>query len=80
MSLMIEEEANIGNWRGMKLARDTDPLTCLFFVDDIIMFQCVEEKTINSIKSTIQDLYEMPSQRVSLHNSSVIFSMNISAS
>lgn len=74
-SALIRNKVEEGSWKGVRVARDTSPLSHLFFADDLILFGETNFNTCNSMMEVLKDFREMSGQSINFSKSKLFVSM-----
>ncbi|XP_031103194.1 uncharacterized protein LOC116006838 [Ipomoea triloba] len=77
LSHIIKDEANRGNWKGVRLSRYGPLLTHLFFADDLVLFAEAPQEQIHVISYCLDRFSQASGQKVSLSKSQIFFSNNV---
>lgn len=78
LPILINDKCMIGEWKGIKISRNTDDLTHLFFVDDLVLFGQANISNCKAIMEVINEFCMLSGQTVNLHKSKLFVSPNIS--
>lgn len=77
LSILIDKKCDSGSWKGIKVSRDSQTISHLFFADDLILFGQANQTTCRSIMEVLEDFCIMSGQTVSLAKSKMYVSSNI---
>lgn len=77
LSILIEEKCTNGNWKGLKVSRDSTNLTHLFFADDLILFGQANLSTCKDIMEALTEFCKLSGQTMNLSKSKMFVSPNI---
>lgn len=66
-----------GDWKGIKISRNTDALTHLFFADDLVLFGQANISNCKAIMEVMNEFCMLSGQTVSLNKSKLFVSPNI---
>lgn len=78
LSILIDSKCGEGNWKGIKVSRDSVALTHLFFADDLILFGHANITNCKAIMEVLNDFCIMSGQTVNLSKSKLFVSPNVS--
>lgn len=78
LSILINQKAEEGKWKGIKASRNTNPLTHLFFADDLILFGQDSISSCNVMMRVINEFCSMSGQTISLAKSKLYVSPDVS--
>lgn len=78
LSILINQKAEEGKWKGIKAFRNTNPLTHLFFADVLILFGQDNISNCNVMMGVINEFCCMSGQFISLAKSKLFVSLNVS--
>lgn len=76
LSALIEDEVQKGEWKGIRISRNSRSISHLLFADDILLFGDTDERTVLAIQRVLKVFCEASGQRVSVQKSKLIFSKN----
>ncbi|KAG5529761.1 hypothetical protein RHGRI_030220 [Rhododendron griersonianum] len=77
LSILINQKAEEEIWKGIKASRNTNPLTHLFFADDLILFGQDNIGTCNTMIDVLNEFCCMSGQTISLAKSKLFVSPNV---
>lgn len=78
LSIIINSKAEEGKWKGIRVSRNSAPLTHLFFADDLILFGLDSFDTCKTIMEVLNYFCEISGQTVNLNKSKLFVSQNVS--
>lgn len=76
-SILIDDKCMNGNWKGIKVSRDSNAITHLFFADDLILFGQANHANCKDILEVFRDFSMLSGQTVNLSKSKLFVSPNI---
>lgn len=71
LSILINKKREEGEWKGIKVSRNSTPLTHLFFADDLILFGQDNMNTVKAMMEVLNEFCRMSGQTISLEKSKV---------
>lgn len=77
LSILIENKHETGDWKGIKVARDSIDLTHLFFADDLILFGQATKANCRAMMQVLNEFCDISGQTVNLSKSKLYVSPNI---
>ncbi|KAI8563661.1 hypothetical protein RHMOL_Rhmol03G0126400 [Rhododendron molle] len=77
LSILINSKREEGSWKGIKVSRNSTPLTHLFFADDLILFGQDNMNTVKAMIDVLTDFCVMSGQTISLEKSKIFVSPNV---
>lgn len=77
LSILINNKREEGDWKGIKVSRNSTPLTHLFFADDLILFGQDNMNTVKAMMDVLNEFCMMSGQTISLEKSKFFVSPNV---
>lgn len=77
LSILINAKVEEGQWKGIRVARNSDPITHLFFADDLILFGEDKINTCRAIMAVMDDFCFMSGQTINFSRSKLFVSKNV---
>lgn len=77
LSILIDNKCEAGDWKGIKVARDSEALTHLFFADDLILFGHANRANCKAMMEVLNDFCSLSGQTVNLSKSKMFVSPNV---
>ncbi len=74
---LINREQSLGNLSGVKVAGNAQPITKLYYADDVILFCKVKLQEVNSLVQCIDTYCEWSGQKVSIEKSGFFTSKGV---
>ncbi|WOL20132.1 hypothetical protein Cni_G28934 [Canna indica] len=78
LTFLLNTEINQQRLHGVKMSRLEPPITYLFFVDDIILFDKPNKHSMVAIRNNVNSFEALSGLRVNLDKSAMFFSRNTS--
>lgn len=72
LSILINSRCMNGDWKGIKISRNIEALTHLFFVDDLVLFGQANKANCKVIMEVIHEFCALSGQTVNLNKSKVL--------
>jgi len=80
LAWLILKEVSLGNWKGIKSARNSLPFSHLFFANDLILFAKATKKNYSTIKKVLDTFCNLSGQKINLVKLKIFFSPHTSTS
>ncbi|KAI8550987.1 hypothetical protein RHMOL_Rhmol06G0149600 [Rhododendron molle] len=77
LSILINSKRVEGSWKGIKVSKNSTPLTHLFFADDLILFGQDNFTTVKAIMEVLDEFCTLSGQTVNLDKSKIFLSPNV---
>lgn len=77
LSFLINRKVVEANWKGIKVSRNSPPLTHLFFADDLILFGVDNFSNCHAMLNVLTCFCEMSGQSINFNKSKMYISPNV---
>lgn len=77
LSILIDTKCREGSWKGIKISKDSDELTHLFFADDLLIFGKANISNSKAIMEVLNEFCVLSGKTINLHKSKLLISSNV---